>query len=178
MPVGFKNATDGSVKAAVNGCFAAAQQQTFVGIDHQGRACAVGTLGNPDCHVVLRGSIHGPNYDAESVAKAMEDVRAEMPAESAASHGLIVDCSHGNSGKDEHRQAEVVRNIASRIAAGEQGITGIMMESFLKAGNQKPAPLDQLEYGKSITDACVPWDRTEQLLHTLADAVDARRKLG
>ena len=114
MPVGFKNATDGSVKAAVNGCFAAAQQHTFFGIDHLGRACAVETLGNPDCHVVLRGSIHGPNYEAESVAKAMEDVRAEMPAESAASHGLIVDCSHGNSGKDEHRQAEVVRNIASR----------------------------------------------------------------
>ncbi len=151
MPVGFKNATDGSVKAAVNGCFAAAQQHTFFGIDHLGRACAVETLGNPDCHVVLRGSIHRPNYDAESVAKAMEDVRAEMPAESAASHRLIVDCSHGNSGKDEHRQAEVVRNIASRIAAGEQGITGIMMESFIEGGNQKAAPLDQLVYGKSIT---------------------------
>ena len=157
MPVGFKNATDGSVKAAVNGCFAAAQQHTFFGIDHLGRACAVETLGNPDCHVVLRGSIHGPNYDAESVAKAMEDVRAEMPAESAASHGLIVDCSHGNSGKDEHRQAEVVRNIASRIAAGEQGITGIMMESFIEGGNQKAAPLDQLVYGKSITDKCISY---------------------
>ena len=164
MPVGFKNATDGSVKAAVNGCFAAAQQHTFFGIDHLGRACAVETLGNPDCHVVLRGSIHGPNYDAESVAKAMEDVRAEMPAESAASHGLIVDCSHGNSGKDEHRQAEVVRNIASRIAAGEQGITGIMMESFIEGGNQKAAPLDQLVYGKSITDKCISWEETEALL--------------
>ena len=136
------------------------------------------TKGNPDCHLVLRGSSHGPNYDAESVAKAMEDVRAEMPAESAASHGLIVDCSHGNSGKDEHRQAEVVRNIASRIAAGEQGITGIMMESFLKAGESearaaRPAGIRQVDH-----DACVPWDRTEQLLHTLADAVDARRKLG
>lgn len=175
MPVGFKNATDGSVQAAVNGCFAAAQQHTFFGIDHLGRACAVETLGNPDCHVVLRGSIHGPNYDAESVAKAMEDVRAEMPAESAASHGLIVDCSHGNSGKDEHRQAEVVRNIASRIAAGEQGITGIMMESFIEGGNQKAAPLDQLVYGKSITDKCISWEETEALLRELAEAVATRR---
>ena len=175
MPVGFKNATDGSVKAAVNGCFAAAQQHTFFGIDHLGRACAVETLGNPDCHVVLRGSIHGPNYDAESVAKAMEDVRAEMPAESAASHGLIVDCSHGNSGKDEHRQAEVVRNIASRIAAGEQGITGIMMESFIEGGNQKAAPLDQLVYGKSITDKCISWEETEALLRELAEAIATRR---
>ena len=163
------------VKAAVNGCFAAAQQHTFFGIDHLGRACAVETLGNPDCHVVLRGSIHGPNYDAESVAKAMEDVRAEMPAESAASHGLIVDCSHGNSGKDEHRQAEVVRNIASRIAAGEQGITGIMMESFIEGGNQKAAPLDQLVYGKSITDKCISWEETEALLRELAEAVATRR---
>ena len=178
MPIGFKNATDGSIKAPADSCFASAQQHTFFGIDHLGRAAVVKTLGNPDCHVVLRGSSHGPNYDAASVAKAMDTIRAEMPADSAAAHGLIIDCSHGNSGKDEHRQAQVVRDIAGRIAKGEQGITGIMMESFLKAGNQKPAPLDQLEYGKSITDACVPWDRTEQLLHTLADAVDARRKLG
>ena len=175
MPVGFKNATDGSVKAAVNGCFAAAQQHTFFGIDHLGRACAVETLGNPDCHVVLRGSAYGPNYDAESVAKAMGDVRAEMPAESAASHGLIIDCSHGNSGKDEHRQAEVVRNIAGRIAAGEQGITGVMMESFIEGGNQKAAPLDLLVYGKSITDKCISWPDTEALLRELAEAVATRR---
>ena len=122
MPVGFKNATDGSVKAAVNGCFAAAQQHTFFGIDHLGR-----------------------------------------------------DCSHGNSGKDEHRQAEVVRNIASRIAAGEQGITGIMMESFIEGGNQKAAPLDQLVYGKSITDKCISWEETEALLRELAEAVATRR---
>ena len=175
MPVGFKNATDGSVKAAVNGCFAAAQQHTFFGIDHLGRACAVETLGNPDCHVVLRGSVYGPNYDAESVAKAMDDMRAEMPAESAASHGLIIDCSHGNSGKDEHRQAEVVRNIAGRIAAGEQGITGIMMESFIEGGTQKAAPLGQLVYGKSITDKCISWPDTEALLRELAEAVATRR---
>lgn len=175
MPIGFKNATDGSVKAAVNGCFASAQQHTFFGIDHLGRACAVETLGNPDCHVVLRGSVYGPNYDAASVAKAMDDVRAMMPADSAAAHGLIIDCSHGNSGKDEHRQAEVVRDIARRIAAGEQGITGIMMESFIEGGNQPAAPLDQLIYGKSITDKCIGWDETAALLRELAAAVSERR---
>ena len=175
MPIGFKNATDGSIKAPADSCFASAQQHTFFGIDHLGRAAVVKTLGNPDCHVVLRGSSHGPNYDAASVAKAMDTIRAEMPADSAAAHGLIVDCSHGNSGKDEHRQAQVVRDIAGRIARGEQGITGIMMESFIEGGNQKAAPLDQLVYGKSITDKCLSWNTTEQLLRELAHAVAARR---
>ena len=160
---------------ASDSCFASAQQHTFFGIDHLGRAAVVKTLGNPDCHVVLRGSSHGPNYDAASVAKAMDTIRAEMPADSAAAHGLIVDCSHGNSGKDEHRQAQVVRDIAGRIAKGEQGITGIMMESFIEGGNQKAAPLDQLVYGKSITDKCLSWNTTEQLLRELAHAVAVRR---
>ncbi|WP_095615043.1 3-deoxy-7-phosphoheptulonate synthase [Bifidobacterium criceti] len=175
MPIGFKNATDGSVKAAVNSCITAAGQHTFFGIDHLGRACAVETLGNPDCHIVLRGSVSGPNYDTQSVADAMAMVRASMPEESAAAHGLIVDCSHGNSGKDEVRQAAVVRDIAARIADGERGITGVMMESFIEGGNQPAAPLDELVYGKSITDRCISWPDTEQLLNELADAVSARR---
>ena len=174
MPVGFKNATDGSVKAAVNGCFAAAQQHTFFGIDHLGRACAVETLGNPDCHVVLRGSIHGPNYDAESVRQALEDLKVSK-ASGPSQHGLVIDAAHGNCGKDENREAEVIEEIAERLAHGEQGITGVMMESFLVGGHQKPAPLDQLVYGQSVTDSCVPWERTNELLHTLADAVTARR---
>lgn len=175
MPVGFKNATDGSVKAAINGCYAAAQRHAFFGIDHLGRACSVQTLGNPDCHVVLRGSSHGPNYDAASVRAAMDAVREEMPVDSAASHGLVIDCSHGNAGKDEHRQAGVVRDVASRIAAGERGITGVMMESFIVGGNQKAAPLSRLTYGQSITDRCLSWPDTEDLLRTLADAVSTRR---
>lgn len=175
MPVGFKNATDGSVKAATNGCIAASQRHTFFGIDHLGRAAAVETLGNPDCHVVLRGSVHGPNYGAESVALANESIRRDMPADSAAAHGVVVDASHGNSGKDEARQAEVVRNLAQRLAAGEQGITGIMMESFIEGGNQKPAPLAELKYGCSITDRCIDWQTSEQLLEELAEAVRARR---
>ena len=175
MPIGFKNATDGSIKAPTDSCFAAAQQHTFFGIDHMGRAAVVKTLGNPDCHVVLRGSTHGPNYDADSIADALETIRSLMPADSAAAHGLIVDCSHGNSGKDEHRQAEVVREIAHRIAQGERGITGVMMESFIEGGNQPAAPLNQLVYGKSITDRCISWPDTEALLRELAEAVATRR---
>ena len=175
MPIGFKNATDGSVKAAINGCYAAAQQHGFFGVDHLGRACVVETLGNPDCHVVLRGSSHGPNYDAGSIAAAMAEARAEMPEGSAAVCGLVVDCSHGNSGKDEVRQADVVRELAARIAAGEPGIAGLMMESFIEGGNQPAGPLDTLVYGRSITDRCISWPDTEALLRDLARAVAARR---
>ena len=175
MPIGFKNATDGSVKAAINGCYAASQQHGFFGVDHMGRACVVETLGNPDCHVVLRGSSHGPNYDAGSIAAAMAEARAEMPEGSAAVCGLVVDCSHGNSGKDEVRQTEVVRELAARIAAGEPGIAGLMMESFIEGGNQPAGPLDTLVYGRSITDRCISWPDTEALLRDLARAVAARR---
>ena len=175
MPIGFKNATDGSAKPAADSCLASARQHTFFGIDHLGRAAVVKTLGNPDCHVVLRGSSSGPNYDAASVDEAMRLIREELPADSAAAHGLIVDCSHGNSGKDEHRQAEVVRDIARRIAQGERGISGVMMESFIEGGNQPAAPLAELEYGKSITDKCLSWETTERLLRGLAEAVNERR---
>lgn len=175
MPIGFKNATDGSVKAAINGCYAAAQQHGFFGVDHLGRACVVETLGNPDCHVVLRGSSLGPNYDAGSIAAAMAEARAEMPEGSAAVCGLVVDCSHGNSGKDEVRQTKVVRELAARIAAGEPGIAGLMMESFIEGGNQPAGPLDTLVYGRSITDRCISWPDTEALLRDLARAVAARR---
>ena len=175
MPIGFKNATDGSVKAAINGCYAASQQHGFFGVDHMGRACVVETLGNPDCHVVLRGSSHGPNYDAGSIATAMAEARAEMPEGSAAVCGLVVDCSHGNSGKDERRQADVVRELAARIAAGEPGIAGLMMESFIEGGNQPAGPLDTLVYGRSITDRCISWPDTEALLRDLARAVADRR---
>lgn len=175
MPVGFKNATDGSVTAAVNGCLAASQHHTFFGIDHLGRACAVQTLGNPDCHVVLRGSSKGPNYDAASVAASVASVRLRLGADCVASNGVVIDCSHGNSGKDENRQIQVVQDIADRFARGEKGIKGVMMESFLQGGNQDPAPLSKLEYGKSITDRCISWEDTERLLNTLAQSVSSRR---
>lgn len=174
MPIGFKNSTDGSIKAAADSCYTSAFEHHFLSINLDGRVISAETKGNPDCHLVLRGSSHGPNYDPESVAAALEALKASK-ASGPSEHGLVIDAAHGNCGKDENREAEVIEEIAARIADGEQGILGIMMESFLKGGHQKPAPLDQLVYGQSITDACVPWDRTERLLHTLADAVATRR---
>ncbi|GAA2517868.1 3-deoxy-7-phosphoheptulonate synthase [Rarobacter incanus] len=169
MPVGFKNATEGSVQAAVDGCITAASSHVFFGIDPQGRAAAVETSGNPDCHIILRGGAHGPNYDDASVAAANElGVAGGLPPR------LVVDASHGNSGKSEVRQAEVARELAASIAAGNEGIFGIMLESFIEAGNQAPAP-SGLVYGKSITDKCIGWDDTAALLRELAAAVRARR---
>ena len=174
MPIGFKNATDGSVKPAADSCYTAAFEHHFLSISRDGHVIAAETKGNPDCHLVLRGSNHGPNYDAESVAAALRDLH-ESKAEGPSKHGLIIDAAHGNCGKNEVVEAAVVENIAERIAGGERGILGIMMESFLKGGHQAPAPLAQLEYGQSITDSCVPWARSEEVLRKLAQAVNARR---
>ncbi|WP_258927339.1 3-deoxy-7-phosphoheptulonate synthase, partial [Bifidobacterium breve] len=176
MPVGFKNSTDGSIKAAADSCYAAGFEHHFLSINLDGRVISAETKGNPDCHLVLRGSSHGPNYDAASVRQALEDLKASK-ASGPSQHGLVIDAAHGNCGKDENREAGVIEEIAERLAAGEQGITGVMMESFLVGGHQKPAPLDQLVYGQSVTDSCVPWDRTNELLRTLADAVTTRRAL-
>ena len=175
MPIGFKNATDGSVDVSIDSCYAASQRHTFFGIDHEGQAAAVATMGNPDCHLVLRGSKSGPNYDQDSVRAALAVLRQRMPKDSAAAHGLLIDASHGNSGKDERRQIQVVHELARRIGDGEEGVTGLMMESFIRGGNQQPAPLDQLVYGCSITDRCISWPDTQDLLEELAGAVDRRR---
>ena len=174
MPIGFKNATDGSIKPAADSCFSAANEHHFLSINLDGQVISAETKGNPDCHLVLRGSSSGPNYDPVSVARALDDLKASKAA-GPSDHGLIIDAAHGNCGKDEVVEAQVIEDIASRVAAGERGILGIMMESFLVGGHQDLAPLDQLVYGQSVTDACVPWDRTEQVLRKLADAVATRR---
>ena len=174
MPIGFKNATDGSIKPAADSCFSAANEHHFLSINLDGQVISAETKGNTECHLVLRGSSSGPNYDPVSVARALDDLKASKAA-GPSDHGLIIDAAHGNCGKDEVVEAQVIEDIASRVAAGERGILGIMMESFLVAGHQGPAPLDQLVYGQSVTDACVPWDRTEQVLRKLADAVATRR---
>jgi 3-deoxy-7-phosphoheptulonate synthase len=176
MPIGFKNSTDGSVQAAADSCYAVSNEHHFLSINLDGRVISAETKGNPDCHIILRGSSQGPNYDAASVQAALETLRASKvtgPSE----HGLVIDAAHGNCGKDEVREAEVIEQIAARLAKGERGIFGVMMESFLKGGHQSPSPLDQLVYGRSVTDSCISWDRTAELLHTLADAVAARREL-
>lgn len=171
MPIGFKNATDGDVQAAVDGCITAAAEHTFFGVDPDGRAAVVSTVGNPDCHVILRGGRSGPNYDDVSVRAAIDVISA-----SGLEPRLVIDASHGNSGKSEVRQAEVVREIAQSVARGLQAVSGVMMESFVKAGNQKPAPTG-LEYGLSVTDRCIDWDTTEQLIRELAAASRARREV-
>ncbi|WP_199043885.1 3-deoxy-7-phosphoheptulonate synthase [Glycomyces salinus] len=169
MPVGFKNSSDGDVMAAIDGCRAAAGEHVFFGIDEDGRGSIVSTSGNPDCHIILRGGRGGPNYGPEPVRDALALLdKYDMPQR------LVVDASHANSGKDHVRQAAVVHELADRIAAGEEGIAGLMVESFLAEGRQEPGPLETLEYGKSVTDACIGWDRTEELLTELAAA--ARRR--
>jgi 3-deoxy-7-phosphoheptulonate synthase len=170
MPVGFKNATDGDVQTAVDGCRTAAGAHVFFGLDGDGRGAVVSTAGNPDCHIILRGGRSGPNFGPQDVRDALGLLaKAGMPQQ------LIVDASHGNSGKDHVRQAAVAREIAARIAAGETGIAGLMLESFLVPGRQEPGPLATLEYGQSVTDACVGWPETVDLLHELAAAVRGGR---
>ncbi len=168
MPVGIKNPTDGDVQVAVDGVRAAGASHVFMGINPDGLAALITTAGNPDAHVILRGAAGGPNHDAASVAAALDLLgRAGLPQR------VIVDASHGNSGKDHVRQAEVVREIAGRIAAGERGVAGVMLESFLVAGRQELGP--GMTYGRSVTDACMDWPTTAALLDALAAAVTARR---
>jgi 3-deoxy-7-phosphoheptulonate synthase len=124
--------------------------------------------------VILRGGRGGPNYGTEDVASALSVARSSGLGGTVEA-GVVVDASHGNSGKDHVRQVEVVREIAARLAEGESGITGLMMESFIEAGAQKPGPLDTLVYGKSVTDKCMDWGTTAELLGVLAEAVRERR---
>ncbi|SFQ07618.1 3-deoxy-D-arabinoheptulosonate-7-phosphate synthase [Amycolatopsis arida] len=171
MPVGIKNSTEGDVQVAVDATKAAAAGHVFAGINADGLAALLTTSGNPDCHVILRGGAGGPNHDPASVADALERLRAAgMPER------VIVDASHGNSGKDHRRQAVVVEELADRIGAGEPGIVGVMLESFLAAGRQDLTlgRAADLEYGRSITDACLDWPSTARLLDRLADVVGRR----
>jgi 3-deoxy-7-phosphoheptulonate synthase len=172
MPVAFKNSTEGDVQGAVDAVAAAAHGQVFPGIDDDGRAAVVETSGNPDGHLVLRGSSSGPNSDEASVVDALDRLAA-----SGLRRRLIVDASHGNSGKDHRFQPVVAADIARRLAAGEAGVAGVMLESFLLPGRQAPTG-PTLAFGQSITDACMGWSATVAVLEELADAVVARRSLG
>ncbi|HEV2933894.1 MAG TPA: 3-deoxy-7-phosphoheptulonate synthase [Streptosporangiaceae bacterium] len=170
MPVGFKNGTDGDVQVAVDACRASATGHTFFGVTHHGVAAVVTTAGNPDTHVILRGGRTGPNYEASHVTKALDLITgAGLPRR------LMVDASHGNSGKDHRRQPLVATAIADQVAAGEQGLTGVMLESFLHEGRQEPGPPATLTYGQSVTDACMDIDTTAAVLDGLAAAVRTRR---
>jgi 3-deoxy-7-phosphoheptulonate synthase len=172
MPVGFKNGTDGDVQVAVDACRAAAASHTFFGVTAAGAAAVVTTTGNTDTHVILRGGRSGPNYESSHVSKALDLVSAAgLPRR------LMVDASHGNSGKDHRRQTAVGESLAGQIAGGEAGIAGVMLESFLVAGRQNPGDPATLTYGQSVTDACMDIEMTEATLETLAASVSARREV-
>ena len=170
MPVGFKNGTDGNVQVAVDAVRAAAARHAFPGIDADGRSAILHTRGNSDCHIILRGGKSGPNFDAESVAHATELLRGSSLPER-----VVIDMSHDNSGKRAERQPEVARAVAEQVAAGDPTINGVMIESFLIEGNQPAGPRETLTYGQSITDACIGWETTVQVLDELAAAARARR---
>lgn len=157
MPLGFKNGTDGNLQSAINAIKAAGQSQTFLGVSVDGRASAVTTRGNPNCHVVLRGGRDGPNYSPTHVAAAEQALSAaKLP------RAILVDCSHDNSNKKPERQPEVLRAVVDQITAGRHSVIGAMVESNLEAGSQPfPAPLASLRYGVSITDGCIGWGETE-----------------
>jgi 3-deoxy-7-phosphoheptulonate synthase len=170
MPVGFKNGTDGDVQVAVDACRASAAGHTFFGVTPAGAAAVVTTGGNPETHVILRGGRSGPNYSSEHVTKALDLISAAgLPRR------IMVDASHGNSGKDHTRQVGVTDSLAEQLTGGQHGVIGVMLESFLVAGNQKPGKPETLTYGQSVTDACMDIEMTTSALETLAAAVQARR---
>jgi 3-deoxy-7-phosphoheptulonate synthase len=170
MPVGFKNGTDGDVQVAVDALRASAASHTFFGVTVHGAGAVVTTTGNADTHVILRGGRSGPNYSSSHVAKALDLVSAAgLPRR------IMVDASHGNSGKDYRRQIAVAESLAEQIAGGETGLAGVMLESFLVAGRQDPGDPATLTYGQSVTDACLDIKMTEAALGTLASSVSARR---
>ena len=173
-PVGFKNATDGSVQTAVDAILVAAQPHTFPSISFDGRAMIVASTGNPHGHLILRGAEQGPNYDAMSVARAAAALaKAGLPPR------LIIDCSHGNSGKDYRKQPIVAAAVADQIAGGARAVCGVMLESHLVEGNQAIGSEPKLlRYGQSVTDACIGWDETTAVLASLAEAVRLGRKQG
>jgi 3-deoxy-7-phosphoheptulonate synthase len=173
MPVGFKNGTDGDVQVAVDACRASATAHTFFGVTPVGAAAVVTTAGNRDTHVILRGGRSGPNYEASHVTKALD-----LIAGLGLPRRLMVDASHGNSDKDHRRQPLVAAAIAEQVAAGEHGLTGVMLESFLLEGRQEPGPPATLAYGQSVTDACMDIGTTAAVLDGLAAAVRSRRQGG
>ncbi len=169
MPVGFKNGTSGNVQMAVDAMNAASYPHQFMSVTEQGVAAIVVTRGNRDTHVILRGGRSGPNYDADSVQASLKALRdGGMPPR------VMIDASHGNSAKDYRKQPIAVESVCEQVAAGERGIIGVMLESFLVDGRQELTDPSQLVEGQSITDACMGWEMTLPVLRDLAAAVSSR----
>lgn len=175
FPIGFKNGTDGSLSVAVDAIGAAKARHHFMGVTKQGLAAITRTSGNDHCFVILRGGTKGTNFDSASVQSAKEALRKKGLRD-----GLMIDCSHGNSNKDHKNQPKVAEVIAEQLRNGERGIIGVMIESNINEGNQKvPAEGPQaLKKGVSITDACINWEDTIDVLENLAAAVRERRSKG
>jgi 3-deoxy-7-phosphoheptulonate synthase len=167
--VGFKNGTDGSLDVAVNALQSVASPHRFLGISPSGQVSVIHTKGNPHGHVVLRGGSGGPNYSPEHITKC-EDALEKIGQTSS----IMVDCSHANSDKDHRQQAKVLQSVADQISAGNESITGVMIESNIRPGNQSIKRQKSLEYGVSITDACIDWKETETLLVALSDQLKSR----
>jgi 3-deoxy-7-phosphoheptulonate synthase len=160
FPIGFKNGTDGNLQIAMDAMIAAQHPHSFLGINREGRTSIIQTTGNPDVHIVLRGGSRKPNYHPEDIAHTEESLKKGglFPT-------IMVDCSHGNSSKDYQKQPLVLESTVQQVVEGNESISGVMIESFLEAGNQKvPADHSQLKYGVSITDACIDWATTERIL--------------
>ena len=169
-PVGFKNGTSGNVQIAIDAILSASHEHTFLGGTKNGQTAIFATAGNPECHIILRGGRGVTNYDAASVDSTSRQLeKAKLPAR------IMIDCSHANSGKDYARQTLVARDIAGQIVGGERRVMGVMIESNLVAGAQKLVPGKPLVYGQSLTDACLGWSETVDVLRELAVAVRQAR---
>ncbi len=168
-PVGFKNGTDGALGVAINALQSVANPHRFLGISPDGQVSVVHTRGNADAHIVLRGGSNGPNYSAEHIANC-EAALAKLEL----TKSIMIDCSHANSNKDHRQQRNVVDAVRAQLDEGNQSITGLMIESHLNAGNQSINNEGGLNYGVSITDACIDWQETEELLRGLAESLAGR----
>lgn len=170
MPVGFKNGTDGNIQIAIDAIGAAQSPHHFLSVTKQGISAIVATTGNDCCHLILRGASSGPNFSEAAIKATTKKLRA---ADVAAR--VMVDFSHGNSSKDHTRQVVVAEDVCRQLADGSKRICGVMIESNLKAGKQALKDAASLEYGLSVTDACLSWEMTEPVLESLAEAVRRRR---
>ena len=163
MPVGFKNGTDGNIQVAIDAAVSARSPHGFLGMDAEGRTAVIRTTGNPDGHLVLRGGKNGPNYDQEAIAQAQHQLQ-----NAGINPQLLVDCSHGNSNKEHRNQSSALKDVVAQRMKGNRNIAGCMLESNLNPGNQRlEGNPSELKYGVSITDACMGWDETEELLNWL-----------
>ncbi|OTA56592.1 phospho-2-dehydro-3-deoxyheptonate aldolase [Hypoxylon sp. EC38] len=173
FPIGFKNGTDGNLNVAIDAIGAAASKHHFMGVTKQGLAAITRTKGNEHGFVILRGGSKGTNYDKESIQAAKETLTKK-----GQKLAIMVDCSHGNSNKDHRNQPKVAKVIGDQLREGEKAIVGVMIESNINEGNQKVPPEGPsgLKKGVSITDACIDWETTVQVLEDLAAAVRARRE--